>query len=90
MIEEDLLTRVRQEEAVDDTEEPATWEFSTMPDDYTEELTTEHVFLGPVAPPEVPIPLAPPRVPKYMAEVKVEVPPLVQLLPLPKLIPIKR
>lgn len=64
----------------------ATWEYSTMPDDYTEEILEDHVLLGPIDPPDVAIPIATPRVPLQFTKV-----PLLTVIPtIPSLTPIKR
>lgn len=77
-----------------DSEDPSvvilpTWGFSSLPEDFVEDLTDDHVFLGPVEVPDVAIPMAVPRSEKLQFQ-KVPVtlpslsaPPLTKIEPAP-------
>lgn len=75
------------EEGSEDYSE-ASWASSFDADSFEEyELSKDYVFLGPVSPPEVAIPIAVPRVPKVFESVPL--PPLVEISTLPSLTKIK-
>ena len=50
-----------EDEDEDDEYFQGSWEYSTTPDDYSQDLDDSYIFIGPVDPPNVQIPMAAPR-----------------------------